>query len=81
MGGEQTDRRQVQPPIRDGFEQNGKEARRTGRLDPLVGGVLGVVELLDTVGEQRRIARSGIGSPRVDLGDVRQEHRRGLPVL
>jgi hypothetical protein len=80
MRREQADRGQGEVASGQQVQDPGKPPRRPRRLDTAVGGVLGEVQHLRAVREERRAAFAEVQAPRVDLRQRRDELHRRLPL-
>src|SRR5689334_16163273 len=71
----------MQPTIGYGLEDVREPPRHPCGLDPLVGRILRQVQLVDTVGEHRRVRRRQVELARVELGEVGEERGGGAAIL
>jgi hypothetical protein len=71
---------QVQRPVREHVEQDGEPPGGVGNLDPVVGAVLGQLEDLGAIREERLASGAPIQLPRIELRQVGHQRGRRLPL-
>lgn len=81
MRSEQPDSRETDVATGQPREDDRESSNRAGRLDAIVRGVLGEMERLNAVGEQRRIALAEVEAPIVEDREVGDERHGRLPLL
>ena len=64
---------QVEPSGGDRSVDRGEASGRSGSVDTLEGGLLGEVELADTVGVHGRVASRPVEPAGIDLGEVGEQ--------
>jgi len=80
VGRQEPDRRQVKPALGQSPEESREAPCRSRRMDALCGRVVRKAQMLHAIGVHRRAARRYVELTRVDLGDMRQQGRRGQAV-
>jgi hypothetical protein len=78
---QQRHRRDRQRSVDELLEDPGKQPTRARRLDPVVRGVVGQAEGVAAVLEERRMARTQVEPPRVELREMGDELRRRVPLV
>jgi hypothetical protein len=76
MGRQKTERRQSHGAISKQIEDVWQPSRNASGLDPSIGGVLGQMQTLGAVREQRRVAFTKVQTACVELGKRRDQTRR-----
>jgi len=80
LGGEQPNRGQAEGALSEHPNDDREPPARPCGFNAVVGGRLGEVKDLATIGEERRKARGQVEPAGVELGQVRDETGGGLPL-